>query len=136
MTWLFAETTIGGPDYFMLGGYFVLMFGIGLYFYRSMRGMKAYFSGENQIPWWLAGVSFYMSSFSAYGFVVYSGLCFKFGWVGVTLFWVMVPATIISAMFFAARWRRAASTALPSSSKRDSAHWCGSCSCGAACRSG
>ena len=110
---LFAETdasiskAIQGPDYVMLIGYFVLMLGIGLYFYRFMRGMKVYFTGGNKIPWWLAGVSFYMSSFSAYAFVIYSGLCFKLGWVGVTLFWVMIPATIISVTFFATRWRRA-----------------------------
>lgn len=111
--WLFAQAddsvskAIQGPDYVMLVGYFVLMLGIGLYFYRYMRGMKVYFTGGNKIPWWLSGVSFYMSSFSAYGFVIYSGLCFKFGWVGVTLFWVMIPATIISVTFFATRWRRA-----------------------------
>ena len=110
---LFGQTdasiskAIQGPDYVMLVGYFVLMLGIGLYFYRFMRGMKVYFTGGNKIPWWLAGVSFYMSSFSAYAFVIYSGLCFKLGWVGVTLFWVMIPATIISVTFFATRWRRA-----------------------------
>ncbi len=95
------------PDYMMLVGYFVLMLGIGVYFARFMRGMKMYFTGGNKIPWWLSGVSFYMSSFSAYAFVVYSGLCFRHGWVGVTLFWVFIPACFISAMFFAARWRRA-----------------------------
>ena len=110
---LFAQTEVSvsrmirGPDYVMLVGYFILMLCIGLYFYRFMRGMKAYFTGDNKIPWWLAGVSFYMSSCSAYGFVIYSGLCFKFGLVGVTLFWVMIPATIVSVTFFAARWRRA-----------------------------
>jgi solute:Na+ symporter, SSS family len=102
-----VSKAIQGPDYVMLVGYFVLMLGIGLYFFRMMRGMKVYFSGGNKIPWWLAGVFFYMSSFSAYGFVVYSGLCFKFGWAGITLFWVMVPATIVSVTFFATRWRRA-----------------------------
>jgi solute:Na+ symporter, SSS family len=110
---LFAQTeasiskAIQGPDYVMLVGYFVLMLGIGAYFYRFMRGMKVYFTGGNQIPWWLAGVSFYMSSFSAYGFVVFSGLCFRYGWVGVTIFWCAVPATLFSTMFFAIRWRRA-----------------------------
>ena len=110
---LFGQTdasiskAIQGPDYVMLIGYFVLMLGIGLYFYRFMRGMKVYFTGGNKIPWWLSGVSFYMSSFSAYAFVIYSGLCFKLGFVGVTLFWVIVPATIISVTFFATRWRRA-----------------------------
>ena len=111
--WFFAQAddsvsrAIQGPDYVMLVGYFVLMLGIGLYFYRYMRGMKVYFTGGNKIPWWLAGVSFYMSSFSAYAFVIYSGLCFQLGLVGVTLFWVTVPATIISVTFFAKRWRRA-----------------------------
>lgn len=104
---LFAQTQIRGPDYVLLIGYFVLMLGIGLYFYRYMRGMKVFFTGGNKIPWWLSGVSFYMSSFSAYAFVIFSGLCFKLGWVGVTLFWVAVPATIISVTFFATRWRRA-----------------------------
>jgi len=58
--WLFAQTddsvskAIQGPDYVMLIGYFVLMLGIGLYFYRYMRGMKVFFSGGNKIPWWLA----------------------------------------------------------------------------------
>jgi SSS family transporter len=99
--------SLQGPDYFLLVGYFVLMLGIGLFFYRHMKGMKVFFSGGNKIPWWLAGVSFYMSSFSAYAFVIYSGLCFKLGYVGVTLFWVMIPATIISVTFFATKWRRA-----------------------------
>jgi len=102
-----TDVHIGGPDYIMLVGYFALMLGVGAYFYRFMRGMKDYFTGGNTIPWWLAGVSFYMSSFSAYGFVIYSGMCFRYGWVGVTIFWVTVPATIFSALLFAARWRRA-----------------------------
>jgi solute:Na+ symporter, SSS family len=102
-----VSKALQGPDYVMLVGYFVLMLGIGAYFYRFMRGMKMYFTGGNKIPWWLSGVSFYMSSFSAYAFVIYSGLCFRFGWVGVTMFWVTVPATLFSVVFFATRWRRA-----------------------------
>ena len=95
------------PDYWMLIGYFVLMLGIGLYFYRFMRGMKDYFSGSNTIPWWLSGVSFYMTSFSVAAFVFYPSLCYRHGWVGVTLLWVAVPATLISALLFAKKWRRA-----------------------------
>lgn len=52
------------PDYIVLVGYFALIMGVGVYFYRHMKGMKDYFSGGNTIPWWLSGVSFYMSSFS------------------------------------------------------------------------
>lgn len=96
-----------GPDYFMIVGYFVLMLGIGLYFARYMQDMKAYFSGGNSIPWWLSGVSFYMSSFSVAAFIFYPSLCYLYGWVGITLLWVAVPATLFSALFLAAKWRRA-----------------------------
>jgi SSS family solute:Na+ symporter len=102
-----ASTQLQFADYLVLAGYFVLMLGIGGYFYRYMKGMKQYFSGGNQIPWWLSGVSFYMTSFSAFAFVFYSALAYQYGWVAVTLFWVTIPATFISVMFFSARWRRA-----------------------------
>jgi len=98
---------IQGPDYAMLIGYFVLMLGIGAYFYRFMHRMKDYFSGGNNIPWWLSGASFWMSSFSVFAFVFYSALAFKYGWVAVTLYWVTIPATIFSVTLFAKRWRRA-----------------------------
>lgn len=95
------------PDYLMILGYFVLMLGIGVYFYRYMKGIKDYFSGSNSIPWWLSGVSFYMTSFSVAAFVFYPSLCYRYGWVGITLMWVTVPATLFSAGLFAKRWRRA-----------------------------
>jgi len=102
-----AHARIAGPDHFMLVGYFVLMLGIGVYFYRRMQGMKDFFSGGNNIPWWLSGVSFYMSSFSAFGFVAFSALAYRYGWAPVTIFWVTVPATVFSVTLFARRWRRA-----------------------------
>ncbi|MBN1590608.1 MAG: hypothetical protein JW888_13925 [Pirellulales bacterium] len=104
---LLAEAHLSGPDYFMLIGYFVLMLCIGAYFYRHMHGIKDYFSGGNNIPWWLSGVSFYMSSFSVFAFVSYSALAYKYGWLPVTLLWVTVPATVFSVLLFARRWRRA-----------------------------
>lgn len=102
-----TQTTLQAPDYFMIVGYFVLMLGIGLYFYRSMKGIKDYFSGGNNIPWWLSGVSFYMSSFSVAAFIFYPSLCYRYGFVGITLLWVAIPATLFSAIFLARKWRRA-----------------------------
>ena len=54
--------SIQRPDYVLLIGYFVLMLGIGLFFYRHMKGMKVFFSGGNKIPWWLSGVSFWLGT--------------------------------------------------------------------------
>lgn len=99
--------TLTAIDYVVLAAYFVLMLGIGVFYYRQMRGMKDYFKGNNRIPWWLSGVSFYMTSFSVAAFVFYPGLCYRHGFVGVTLLWVAIPATAISALLFAKPWRRA-----------------------------
>ena len=104
---ILAAQQLNEPDYIVLAGYFALMLGIGIYFYRYMKGMKDYFSGGNRIPWWLSGVSFYMSSFSAFAFVGYSTMAYKYGWVAVTLFWTAVPATLVSVVFFSRKWRRA-----------------------------
>ncbi len=102
-----AQGSLQRPDFFMIAGYFVLMLAIGVYFYRYMKRMKDYFSGGSAIPWWLSGVSFYMTSFSVAAFVFYPSICYRYGWVGVTLLWVAVPATLFSVLLFAKRWRRA-----------------------------
>lgn len=55
----------------------------------------------------MAGISHYMSSFSAFSFIAYSQLGYTYGWVAVTLFWVTIPGCLAGALFFARRWRRA-----------------------------
>jgi SSS family transporter len=92
---------------FILVGYFMLMFGIGAFFYRYMRAMKDYFAGGNTIPWWLSGVSFYMTSFSAFLFVAYSEVAYRHGLVAVTMGYMAMPAVLVGALFLAGRWRRA-----------------------------
>jgi len=94
-------------DYVVVVGYFVLILAVGAYFYRHMKGIKDFFAGGNRIPWWLSGVSFYMSAFSVFAFVSYSTLAYRYGWVAVTLFWSSVPGVGVSVLFFAGRWRRA-----------------------------
>ncbi len=94
-------------DHVVLIGYFVIMLGIGVYFWRYMKGMRDYFSGHNRIPWWLSGVSYYMTSFSAFLFVAYSQIGYEHGFVAVTLGWTVMPAVLIGALCFSSRWRRA-----------------------------
>ena len=70
-----------GPDYFILVFYFLLMIIIGIYFYRFMKGTKDYFSGGNCIPWWLSGVSYFMS----YGSFQLPAVCISRGLSGISL---------------------------------------------------
>ena len=94
-------------DHIIIVGYFLLLTVIGLYFWKRMRHVRDFFTGGNAIPWWLAGVSFYMTGFSAFTFVAYSEMAYRFGFVAVTLAWSASVAMALGTIFLASRWRRA-----------------------------
>jgi SSS family transporter len=95
------------PDFVVIGGYFLLVLWIGMYFRRQQKTAGDYFAGGHQVPWWLAGISHYMSGFSAFTFVVYSEIAYRYGGVAIILFWTSVPACLLGGRVFATRWRRA-----------------------------
>ncbi len=95
------------PDYLVVAGYFIIVLWVGFYFRNYLTTAKDYFAGGHQVPWWMAGISHYMSSFSAFSFIAYAQIGYSYGWVAVTLFWVTVPACILGGLVFAGRWRRA-----------------------------
>jgi solute:Na+ symporter, SSS family len=99
--------TLSGPDYVVVVGYFVIVLWIGFYFRDRLSATKDFFAGGHQIPWWLAGISHYMSSFSAFSFIAYAQMGYSYGWVAVTLFWSTIPGCVAGGLFFAKRWRRA-----------------------------
>ena len=102
-----THVRLTGSDYLVVVGYFVLVLWIGIWFRDRLATMKGYFAGGNQIPWWMAGISHYMSSFSAFAFIAYAQIGYMYGWVSVTLFWLTVPGCLAGGLFFAKRWRRA-----------------------------
>lgn len=95
------------PDVIVIAGYFILVIWVGLAFRNRVKAPGDYFAGGHQVPWWLAGISHYMSSFSAFSFVAYAQLGYTWGWVSVTLFWVTVPACAMGGLVFARKWRQA-----------------------------
>ena len=102
-----TRLTLTAADYVVVVGYFALVLWIGLWFRRRMANVSDYFAGGHQIPWWMAGISHYMSSFSAFSFIAYAQIGYMYGWVAVTLFWVSIPGCLGGAIWFARRWRRA-----------------------------
>ena len=95
-------------DCVVIAAFFAVMIGVGVYYSRKSKSSDQFFGNDKTVPWWLSGVSFYMNSFSALAFVMYSALAYKFGWVPVTVSWLSVPAVLLGAWFLAVRWRRAA----------------------------
>jgi solute:Na+ symporter, SSS family len=104
------ENSFQRADYIVLAGFFVVMLGVGLLYARRMHSLQDFFGGGRHVPWWLAGASLYMTTFSAFTFVAYSALAYKSGFVAVSIWWFSIPGCLLSARFLAARWRRAATT--------------------------
>jgi SSS family solute:Na+ symporter len=94
-------------DMVVIGGYLIVVLCVGLYFRKRMHGAGDYFAAGHQVPWWLAGISHYMSGASALTFVGYAQTAYTYGWVAVSLAWTGIPASILGGLFFARRWRRA-----------------------------
>jgi SSS family solute:Na+ symporter len=94
-------------DHIVIIGYFVLLTLIGLYFWRRMRHVRDLFAAGGNVPWWLTGISFYLTGFSAFTFVAYSEMAYRFGLVAITLAWSAAVAMLAGTIFLAARWQRA-----------------------------
>jgi SSS family transporter len=94
-------------DHIVIIGYFALLTLIGLYFWRRMRHTKDLFAAGGNVPWWLTGISFYLTGFSAFTFVAYSEMAYRYGIVAITLSWSAAVAMLAGTIFLAARWQRA-----------------------------
>ena len=101
------QTGLHTGDHIIIVGYFALLTVIGLYFWKRMKHVRDFFTGGNAIPWWLAGVSFYLTGFSAFTFVAYSEMAYRFGFVAVTLAWSSAVGMVVGTLLLSARWRRA-----------------------------
>jgi SSS family solute:Na+ symporter len=80
--------------------------GIGLLFSRTGVNMKSFFAGGEAVPWFIGGLSLFMSFFSAGTFVAWGSVAYKYGWVSVTIQWTMAFGALIAALFIAPRWKK------------------------------
>lgn len=90
----------------VLAIYVVLMVGVGLVFSRYMKSAKDLFAAGGNAPWWMAGISSYMAFFSAGTFVIWGSIAYVYGWVAITIQWVIVVGTMVATIFFAHVWKR------------------------------
>src|ERR1017187_2250009 len=71
--------TANSLDYCIIGIYMLAMLGIGFAFMRFNKGASDYFRGGNRIPWLVAGLSCFMSGFSAWTFTGAAGIAYRDG---------------------------------------------------------
>src|SRR5512136_2714926 len=93
-------------DYVVIAGYFVILLGTALYFSRRMKLSTDFFTAGGNVPWWLAGISFFMASHSALSFVMYGELAYKYGVTAVVIFQSTVLGLVLAGLYVAKRWRR------------------------------
>jgi SSS family solute:Na+ symporter len=97
-----ANTT----DFVVIALYMILNLGIGVYFMRFNRGASDYFRGSNRIPWLVAGLSSFMSGFSAWTFTGAAGVAYQQGMAVVMLYIGNACSFLLGYFVFAAIWRR------------------------------
>jgi len=93
-------------DYAVIACYIVLMIGVGLYAMRFNSTASEYFRGGSRIPWLIAGLSAFMSGFSAWTFTGGAGVAYSSGIVVIGLYIGSALSFLLGYYIFASRWRR------------------------------
>ena len=90
--------------------YLILMVAIGIAVSYFNKDDSDFFRGGNKMPWWLAGISLFMSTFSVYTFTGAAGLAYRSPGIAFTLYFTNAIGYLIGFLFLASRWRRSRST--------------------------
>ena len=96
-----------GVDYVLIAFYFVAIVWVGMYAARKNKNTDEYFRGGGRIPWLVAGLSNWVSGYSAFMFVAAAGFTYLNGLGAVVIFTSAFWAYLLGYMVFGVRWRRA-----------------------------
>ena len=91
-------------DWIIIGLYCAGLLAVGVIFSRSNKTASDMFVAGRSSPWWLSGVSAYMTMFSAGTFVVWGGITYEFGLVGAIICSMYGIAAFLIGRFVAGRW--------------------------------
>lgn len=92
-------------DYTVFALYVAGMVAVAGIFYRRNKSFKDMFAAGGQSPWWVSGLSSYMTLFSAGTFVVWGGLAYKHGMVAISINMASGLAALLVGFFIASRWK-------------------------------
>ena len=105
-----THRALATPDLVIIGVYFALVFGIGLYFAKKERTSEDYFLAGRNVGWFFIGASLFVSNISTEHFIGLSGTGASSGlavghfeWLAclilLILGWVFVPFYLRSNVF-------------------------------------
>ncbi len=93
-------------DYITIAIFSLIVVICGLAFSGSGKSMKSFFAGGGAVPWWISGLSLFMSFFSAGTFVVWGAIAYNYGWVAVAIQWTMCISGFIIGFIVAPKWQK------------------------------
>ncbi|MGJ8639549.1 MAG: sodium:solute symporter family transporter [Opitutaceae bacterium] len=93
-------------DYIVILLYALGIVGAGMVFAGKMKSSKDMFAAGGQSPWWVSGLSGFMTMFSAGTFVVWGGIAYKYGFVAVAINMCYGVAALFVGWFLAGYWRK------------------------------
>ena len=97
---------IGFYDYFNIAFYFLFVVVVGWVFARRSKDTSDYFRSGGSLPWWVAGASAWMASFSAWTFTGAAGKMYVAGPYVLGLYYsALIPLLVLFAVT-AVRFRR------------------------------
>ena len=87
--------------------YMVGLLAIGVVFAFRTRSSQEMFAAGGRAPWWMSGLSMFMTVFSAGTFVVWGGIAYRLGLVSVSILACSGGvSTLVAGHFLAGRWHR------------------------------
>lgn len=92
-------------DYIVLFLYMLGIILVSIVLGAQAKSAAELFVAKKQSPWWTAGLSSYMTMFSAGTFVVWGGLAYKYGMVAVAINLSYGIIGMIVGYFVAGRWK-------------------------------
>lgn len=93
-----------GLDYWVLLGYLAGLLVVGGIF-TKIKDSAEMFAAGRRAPWWVSGLSGFMTIFTAGTFVVWGGIAYRLGLVSVSILGVTSVSMIVVGFCLAGRWR-------------------------------
>lgn len=102
---------MGKLDFVVMSVFAILMVIIGLVFtVQSSKSSKSFFEAGGATPWWINGLSLFISYFSAATFVVWGSIAYRYGLVANAIQFTMCVSGFVTALFIAGRWKNTGAT--------------------------
>ena len=97
---------MGLLDYIVIFLYILGIVGAGMVFTSKIKDAKDMFAAGGQSPWWLSGLSSFMTMFSAGTFVIWGGIAYRYGFVAVAINMCYGLAALLVGWKLAGYWRK------------------------------